>query len=102
MVEGLVVAKLKCSEGTGSYSVLLRICPDHSRVVLGGSEAYANGTGEVQDQPKWFPDNRWASRQITWSSYFLDFNPDGPETYPSSSGTSENGPKRFLKCSRMS
>ena len=51
-------AKLKCSEGTGSYSVLLRICLDHSGVDPGGSGAYKNDTGEVQDQLELFMDNR--------------------------------------------
>ena len=57
MVEGLLEAKLKCSKGTESYSVLLRICTDHSGVVPGGSGAYENGTGEVlevfQKVPEW-------------------------------------------------
>ena len=47
MVEGLVETKLKCSEGTESCSMLLRICPDHFGVVPGGSGAYENGTVDV-------------------------------------------------------
>src|SRR4051812_2486562 len=45
-------------------------------------------------------DNRWASRQTSWASGRLDRNPDCPGTYPDSSGTSENGPKRSWKYSR--
>ena len=67
---------------------------DHSGVVPGGVGTYENGIGEVLDQLEWFPDNRWASRQLSRSSDILECNSDRPETYPDSSGTSENGPKR--------
>ena len=73
--------------------MLLRICTDHPGVVPGGSGTYENGTGEVLDQPEWFPDNRYASRQLTRLSDFLDCNSDGPGTYPDSSGTSKTVPE---------
>src|ERR1041385_1221109 len=38
--------------------------------------------------------------KLTRSSDFLDCNSDGPGTYPDSSGTTENGPRRSWKCSR--
>ena len=86
--------------GIGSSSGYLRICPDHSGVVPGGAGTYDNGTGEVLDQPKWFPDYRWTSQQLSRSSVILDCNPDRPETYPDSSGTSENSPERSWKYSK--
>src|SRR3954469_21713563 len=98
MIEGLVEAKQNSSygypeiygivhKGTRSSSGYLRICLDHSGVVSGGSETYKNGTREVLDQPEWFPDNRWASLQLSRSSGSLNCNsygigncPDGSET----------------------
>src|SRR3954470_10481544 len=47
-----------------------------------------------------FPDNRWASRQPSWSLGGLNRNSDGLGNYPDGSGTSENGPGRSWKCSR--
>ena len=76
------------------------ICPYHSGVVPGGSGTYENGTGEVLDQPEWFLDYRWTSRQLSRSSVILDCNPDHPETYPDSSERSENSPERSWKYSR--
>ena len=86
--------------GTGSSSGYLRICPDHFGVVPGGSETYENGTGEVLDQPEWFPDNRWASRQLSRSSDILGCNLYRPRTYPDSSEMFENSLRRSRKCSR--
>src|SRR3954470_3728055 len=47
-----------------------------------------------------FPDNRWASRQPSWSLGGLNRNSYGLGNYPDGSGTSENGPGRSWKCSR--
>ena len=38
-------------KGTRRSFGYLKICPDHSGIVPGGSGAYENGTGEVLDQP---------------------------------------------------
>src|SRR3954470_409258 len=60
------------------------------RMVLGKSWINRNGFRIII----WHPD------KLMRSSDFLDYNSDGPDTYPDSAGTSENGPGRSWKCSR--
>ena len=81
-------------KGTRRSFGYLRICPDHSGIVPGGSGSYENGTGEVLDQPEQFLVNRWTSRKRPTNSRRasgrLDHNPDRHETYPDDSGTPVN------------